>query len=417
MIIKGNFVETKCMGQLHCCSGYMELDKDGAVQGISQELPSGYEGQVLDYGDCLILQSFADIHLHAPQYPMMGMGMNLPLLDWLDQYTFPLEARCADLDYARAIYGQLAKELIQNGTTQVVMFSSIHTEATLILMEELEKVGVTGFVGKVNMDRNGGVNYQETTEDSMVETMRFIEESRRFENLKPVITPRFTPCCTDELMGELGRMAEAGNLAIQSHLSENNREIAWVQELHPDCQQYWETYAKYGLWNEKTIMAHCVYSDARERAAMKTAGVLVAHCPNSNVNISSGIAPIWDMVQEGVQVGLGSDIAGGDEISMFKNMAAAVKSSKSRALYNEGQPLNPTQAYYMATSASQGYFGRGKGFAVGEKLHAVVVRDSILPNTGELSLQQRLDRAIHRTEKDQIVAVFSQGRDVLPLTK
>lgn len=416
MIIRGNFMETTEMGKLNCISGYMTLDGDGRVVSLSPKRPETEEA-VLDYSHCLILQSFCDVHLHAPQYPMIGMGMDLPLLDWLTQYTFPLEARFSDVDYARKIYRQLVRELIQNGTTRVAMFASIHTDATLVLMEELERVGVTGFVGKVNMDRNGGENYQETTQESIDETKRWIAQSAKFETVYPMLTPRFTPCCSDELMAELGNLSRQHNLPVQSHISENDREIHWVRQLHPDCSQYWETYAKYGLWNDRTIMAHCVYSDARERAAMKEAGVLVGHCPNSNLNISSGIAPVWDMVQEGLQVGIGSDIAGGDEISMMKNMAAAVKSSKARALYRPGQPLTPAQAYYMATSASQPFFGGGVGFAIGHKLHAVVVDDSHLPNTQELTLEQRLSRAIHRTEPKDIVAVFSEGRDVLPLTK
>ncbi len=417
MFIKGNFVETKEIGSLNTITGYMELDDAGRVLGFLDGLPHGYEGTVLDYSHCLILQGFADVHLHAPQYPMMGMGMNLPLLDWLEQYTFPLEARYADNAYARKIYGQLACDLVENGTTSVVMFASIHREATLILMEELERVGITGFVGKVNMDRNGGVNYQETTEESMVETDEFVHQAAVFENIQPIITPRFTPCCTDRLMARLGEIAADHNLHIQSHISENDREIQWVSQLHPDCQQYWQTYAKYGLWNDKTVMAHCVYSDEAERKAMKEAGVLVAHCPDSNVNISSGIAPICDMLEEGLQVALGSDIAGGDQLSILKAMDSAMKSSKARALYCPGGVLDPAQAYYMGTSAAQSFFGRGKGFALGEPLHAVVIADSVWPNTETLSLAQRLERAIHRTTKQEIVAVFSNGRDVLPLTK
>ena len=103
-----------------------------------------------DYGDCLIVQSFADLHLHAPQYPMLGMGMDLPLLDWLNAYAFPTEARFAEPDYARTVYRQLAGELASHGTTRVCMFSSFHTDATLILMDELEKAGITGYVGKVS---------------------------------------------------------------------------------------------------------------------------------------------------------------------------------------------------------------------------------------------------------------------------
>lgn len=139
------------------------------------------------------MQSFADMHLHAPQYPMLGMGMDLPLLDWLNTYTFKTEARFADTDYARRVYRRLAGDLITNGTTRVCMFSSLHTEATWILMEELERAGVTGYVGKVNMDRNAlpGV-LEETTEESVRETIRWLDGCR-FEHVRPIITPRFTP--------------------------------------------------------------------------------------------------------------------------------------------------------------------------------------------------------------------------------
>ena len=149
------------------------------------------------------------------------------------------------------------------------MCSAWHTGATLVRREELEKAGVTGDVGKGNMDRNGlPGGLQETTEESVRETLRWLEGGR-FEHVKPIITPRFTPSCTDELMTELGRIARERGLYVQSHLSENTREIELVRELHPDCQQYWETYDKYGLWKDHTLMAHCVHSDERERDAMK----------------------------------------------------------------------------------------------------------------------------------------------------
>ena len=166
----------------------------------------------------------------------------------------------------------LARDLAMNGTTRVCMFSSLHTDATWILMEELERAGVTGYVGKVNMDRNGlpGI-LQETTEESVRETLRWLEGCH-FDHVKPILTPRFTPSCTDELMAALGRLAQEKGLYVQSHLSENLGEIQWVKELHPDCQQYWETYDKYGLWKEHTIMAHCVYSGEEEIQRMIARG-------------------------------------------------------------------------------------------------------------------------------------------------
>ena len=295
------------------------------------------------------------------------------------------------------------------------MFSSLHTDATLILMEELEKAGVTGYVGKVNMDRNGGVNLQETTEESIRETERWLERCGDFAHLRPILTPRFTPSCTNELMAWLGRTAAERNLPIQSHLSENDREIEWVRELHPDCGQYWETYAKYGLWNDRTLMAHCVWSDARERAAIRDAGVTVVHCPDSNVNVCSGVAPVRAMVEEGLKVALGTDIAGGDHLSMFDAVTSAIRASKICQLTDPAHPafLTVAEAWYLGTSAGQAFFGAGPGFAVGEKLHALVLEDGDLPQPHPLTAQERLERCLYRRQEGAIRAVWSEGRLVL----
>lgn len=295
--------------------------------------------------------------------------MDLPLLDWLQTYTFPTEARFADLAYARRVYHRLAHDLIANGTTRVVMFSSMHTDATLVLMEELENAGVTGYVGKVNMDRNGGENLEETTAESMRETLRWLEGCARFRYIKPILTPRFTPSCTDELMGWLGRLAEEKGLYVQSHLSENRDEIAWVRELHPDCAQYWESYDKFGLWKDHTIMAHCVHSDARERRAIQQAGVVVAHCPNSNINLCSGIAPVREMLDEGLWVTLGTDIAAGSALSGSQMVTMSIRASKIRSFTEPSRPafLTVSEAYYLGTTSGHRYFGAGDGFAAGDQ--------------------------------------------------
>ena len=276
-LLKGDIVHAPALGALETIpDGALLLDDDGTICEVLHEQPQDFDGEVFDCTGKLVMQSFADMHLHAPQFPNVGTGMDLPLLDWLKAYTFPVEAKFADLSYARRVYRRLARDLIANGTTRVCMFSSLHTDATLVLMEELERAGVTGFVGKVNMDRNGGENLQETTEESIRETLRWLAECSRFTRIKPILTPRFTPACTDELMAALGKISAEKGLYVQSHLSENLDEIAWVRELHPDCAQYWESYDKFGLWKDRTIMAHCVHSDARARSAIRQAGVVVA---------------------------------------------------------------------------------------------------------------------------------------------
>lgn len=412
MILRGTIVMTTELGKLTCLpGGCLRLDDDGTVLECLEEAPGGRE-PVVDYGDRLILQSFSDLHLHAPQFPMVGMGMDLPLLDWLNTYTFPLEARFADTKYARRVYERLAKALIDGGTTRVAMFSSLHTEATWILMEELERAGVTGFVGKVNMDRNGGVDLQETTEESKRETLRWLDGCVQFHNIRPILTPRFTPSCTDELMAWLGDLARERSLPVQSHLSENNAEMAWVRELHPDCAQYWETYHKYGLWGPKTLMAHCVHSDRRERTAMGDHGVTVVHCAASNLNLCSGTAPVRKLLQEGVSVALGSDIAGGDQLFMPQVMTDSVRASKVRAMTHGDAPLSAAEAYYLGTTAGQQYFGAAPGFGLGEKLHAVVVDDSRFALDPRRTPEERLERALYEMEPSDITAVWSEGKQV-----
>ena len=413
-IRKGVLVSAPALGTLEIHDpGYL-VTEDGVVTGIFDALPERYAAApVEDFGNCLITQSFTDLHLHAPQYPMLGTGMDLPLLDWLNSHAFPAEARFADEDYAREMYRRLAAELVGNGTTRVCMFSSLHRRATLILMEELEKAGVTGYVGKVNMDRNGGKNLQETTVESMAETLRWLEDCKGFSHIRPILTPRFTPSCTDELMAFLGRLAADRNLPIQSHLSENTAELELVRQLHPDCEQYWQTYAKFGLWTARTAMAHCVWSDERERAAMRSAGVTAVHCADSNLNLCSGVSPVRVLLNEGVKVALGSDIAGGDALSMFDVTASTIRASKARRILDgwETEALTAAEGWYLATSAGAEFFGAKPGLAVGQPLHALAVDDGALPPLS--SARERLERCICRRQPGALKAVWSEGRRIL----
>ena len=415
-ILKGNLIYCPRLGELVTLpKGALALEDDGTVRDVLPRPPEGADAEVVDYGDGLLMPSFADMHLHAPQYPMLGMGMDLPLMDWLSTYTFKTEARFADADYARRVYRALARDLISAGTTRVCMFSSLHTDATLILMEELERAGVTGYVGKVNMDR-GSADLQETTEESKRETLRWLEGCEGFRAVRPILTPRFTPSCTGELMGWLGRLAEERGLYVQSHLSENHREIATVLEEYPDCARYWETYQKFGLWKDHTLMAHCVHSDAREREAMRLHNTVAVHCADSNVNLCSGTAPVRALLREGVWVTLGSDIAGGAQLAMNQVVTASIRASKVRAMQTDGADpfLTVDEAYYLGSTAGHRYFGADGGFAPGRKLHALAVDDSVFPEPArELSLRERFERCVYLMDRASIRAVWSEGRRVL----
>ena len=412
--LHGNILTVPELGKLEAVKdGYIVLDAEGVIEGVFETLPERYQNaQLADYGDALIMQSFCDMHLHAPQYPMLGMGMDLPLLDWLNTYTFRTESRFADPDYARMHYRKLSERLVGNGTTRVCMFSSLHTDATLILMEELERAGICGYVGKVNMDRNSPEYYCETTEESKRETLRWLDACDRFTRIRPMLTPRFTPSCSNELMAWLGKLANDRNLPVQSHLSENTSEIELVHSLHPDCAQYWETYDKYGLFKSDTLMAHCVYSDAREREAIKSHGVTVVHCADSNTNIASGIAPVKTMLDEGLKVTLGSDIAGGANLSMLNVIQMSIRASKNKRIESDWTIpfLSVAEGYYLGTTAGALYFGDKPGFRKGDKLHAVVIDDREYPDTERLTMRERFDRAVYIAESKDIVAVYGEGK-------
>ena len=408
-ILHGNLIHAPSFGRLETIPGGYLVLEEGVLQGVYPVLPERYAAcPVEDYGESLIMPSFVDLHLHAPQYPMLGMGMDLPLLDWLNTYTFRTEARFEDTDYARRVYRALAEDLIAWGTTRVAMFSSRHTDATLILMEELERAGVTGYVGKVNMDRNGGP-VQEATETSVAETLRWLERCQ-FAHVKPILTPRFTPSCTNGLMAELGRLAVERALPVQSHLSENIGEIAWVRELHPDCGEYWETYRKYGLWKAGTLMAHCVHSSSREQEAMAEAGVWAVHCAASNVNLCSGTASVRELLERGVRVALGSDIAGGDQLAMNRVIVQTIRASKVKQMETGAAFLTVPEAYYLGSTAGHRYFGGGEGFQPGYPLHAIVVDDAAMPEPAHpLELAERFERAVYLMDRRHIRAVYSEG--------
>lgn len=199
-------------------------------------------------------------------------------------------------------------------------------------MDMLEESGLITYTGKVNMDRNSpDILCEENAKASLENTKNWIETSaKRYQRTMPILTPRFTPSCTDELMEGIGGLMEEYHLPVQSHLSENRSEIAWVQELCPTTACYGESYDRFGLFGsrEKSVMAHCVHSGQRERKLMKERGTFIAHCPQSNVNLCSGIAPIRTYLEEGQKIGLGTDVAGGASLSMFRAVTDAIQMSK-----------------------------------------------------------------------------------------
>lgn len=373
----------------------------GLSAGIFDAIPARYAHlPVHDCSGMLVMPGMVDLHTHAPQYAYRGLGMDMELLDWLNAYAFPEESKYSDLGYAEKAYDIFAGAMKNSATTRAVIFGTLHREATELLMDKLEGTGIVSYVGKVNMDRNSPDSLIESTEESCRETERFILETRgRYKNTSPIITPRFIPSCTDELMRSLGRISEKYGAPVQSHLSENTGEIEWVRELCPDAENYGAAYDSFGLFgnHRKTVMAHCVWSDEREIALMEKNGVFIAHCPASNMNVASGIAPVRKYLDRGLHIGLGSDVAGGQSESIFTAMVEAMQVSRLywRLVDQDAKPLSAAEAFYMATKGGGEFFGKVGSFEEGYELDAIVIDDSLLPHPQPLGLRERLERAIY----------------------
>ena len=419
-ILKGDFIYSKSQTELEMIKDGFLLANEKEIIGLYTELPKEYkEERIEDYTGKLIIPGFTDLHVHAPQYTFRGLGMNMELIPWLNTYTFPAEAKYADVNYAKKTYPRFVEDLKNSTTTRAGIFGTIHVESTKYLMDLIEESGVVAGVGKVNMDRNSPENLCEGTEESLENTRRWLSEIEgRYDRVFPILTPRFIPSCSDRAMEGLETICRETGLSVQSHLSENISEIDWVQELHPDTSCYAEAYDKYGLCGSmsKTIMAHCVHSDRSEKEMelLKKNQVWVAHCPESNMNLASGVAPIKKMMKENVRIGIGTDIAAGSKLSMFSAMADAIKASKLRWVYvdKEESPLTVSEVFYLATVGGGSFFGKAGSFEKGYEFDAVVIDDSNLSDT-EMSLYERLERLIYMAEESRIIRKYVRGQQVI----
>lgn len=399
--------------------GYL-LVQDGRIQGVEKELPDPWkEVPVRDFGDCLIIPGLVDLHIHAPQYEFSGMGMDLELLEWLNQRTFPVEARYGDEAYAEKAYQVFTRDLRDSATTRACIFATIHLPATRILMELLETTGLKVMVGKVNMDRNSPDTLREKdAEHSARATAEWLEAcAGRYEHVQPILTPRFIPSCSDELMGRLKEIQRQYHLPVQSHLSENPGELAWVKELCPEAEFYGDAYDRFGLFGGEgcpTVMAHCVYSSEQEQERIRERGVWIAHCPQSNTNLASGIAPVRQFLERGLRVGLGSDVAGGSSASMFRAMTDAIQVSKLywRLVDPGKRPLTLEEAFYMATVGGGSFFGKVGSFEPGYEMDAVVLDDRRLNRLGGQNLKERLERICYLSDEREIAAKYVAGKAI-----
>ncbi len=302
-----------------------------AAAAAAGRLVSLREGQVL-------LPGLVDLHVHAPQWPQLGKALNLPLEQWLAQATFPLEARYADTAFATRAYESLVDNLLANGTTTALYFGSLHLEATRLLAGLCHRRGQRALIGKVVMDDPALCPdfYRDASpEAAIAETEAFIDYvealSGRGGRVRPVVTPRFIPACSDAALRGLGELAARRGVHVQSHVSESDWEHAFVLERTGKTDT--RALEAYGLLGRHTVLAHGNFICDDDMEALAGCGAGIAHCPLSNAYFSNAVFPLAHALEKGVHVGLGTDISGGPDASLFSAARHAVAASR---MLNDG---------------------------------------------------------------------------------
>ncbi|KAL4067168.1 hypothetical protein V8B97DRAFT_1874102 [Scleroderma yunnanense] len=397
-----------------------------------------------------IMPGFVDSHIHACQIPNLGLGGDDQLLDWLKNTVFPTEARFKDTEYATRAYPDIVNRVINSGTTTACYYGSLHLEATKILANIIHAKGQRAFVGKCNMDRNDDYPcYVEPCAAESMETMKCL--IAHIQGLSctgagealvhPIITPRFALSCTVDLLTRLGDFAETvPDMAIQTHIAENPKEVEEVRKLFPCISSYAGVYDHFKLLRNNTILGHGVWLTDEEMKLIAARGAGVAHCPASNFFLSSGMAQVGKMLDYGVKVGLGTDVAGSNNPSMLYTIQMASTASKMVAIQSkEGEHgrftnkrLETAALLYLATLGGAdlcclkhriGSFKRGKAFDA----LLVSIRDDTgnpavwgynrdrdldegpYPQCAEKNLKEWLQRFFYCGDSRNIRRVFVQG--------
>ena len=375
-----------------------------------------------------LLPGFIDLHVHAPQWPQAGLALELPLADWLNHYTFPLEAKFADSHYARRVYQDFVHQLLSHGTTTAMMFGTIHNDANVELARQSVTQGLRAFVGQVVMDnpeQTPDYYRNQSSVSALHATEQFIKEifelaKKTSSTVVPVITPRFVPSCTDEALTGLGQLAKQYDLPVQSHLSESNWEHGYAIKrfgIHDTAVM-----DHFHLLTEKSVMAHGTQLTSDDLTTLRQRGTTIAHCPISNVYFGNGVLAVKKLLAYGNSVGLGSDISGGYSPSLYHNIRQAIKSSQmltdggdsSLATATRGvkdSRITMANAFYLATVGG----AKALQLKVG-KIAPGFQADFQIVNGHQplmkLSIADVFQRLMYQTEQQDIQSVYVAGKRV-----
>ncbi|MEK6453315.1 guanine deaminase [Caldifermentibacillus hisashii] len=314
-----------------------------------------------------ILPGFVDLHVHAPQWAQSGTALDIPLNDWLHTYTFPLEAKYSDIHFAEKVYDDLVTKLLANGTTTALYFATIHKESSLLLAEICAKKGQRGLVGKVVADdpeQNPDYYRDQDSQTALADTEEFILAVKELakttkQGVYPVVTPRFIPSCSEEVLKGLGELAAKYDTHIQSHCSESDWEHNFVKERFGKNDAF--ALHDFGLLRDKSVMAHGNFLEEDDVELFAKTGTAIGHCPLSNAYFANAVIPIAHFSSKGVDIGLGTDISAGATPSLYDNVKQAVVSSRmledgvdaTLPAEKRGTPnsrITINEAFYLATA-------------------------------------------------------------------
>ena len=341
----GTVLHTPARGQLEILrDALIVVGGDGVIKAIHRREAAETQEQarrfaarddLITFGsDQYLLPGLVDLHIHAPQWPQLGKALDLPLEQWLQTYTFPLESRYADAAYAQTVYESLVNGLLANGTTTAVYFGTLHLPATQILADICLRRSQRALIGRVAMDdpEQCPAYYRDASATvAEAETRAFISYVQSMPGnhaglVKPVITPRFIPSCTDDLLTRLGALALETGCHVQTHCSESDWEHRFVLDRYGRTDT--AALDRFGLLSRRTILAHGNFIGDDDIALIHARGAGIAHCPLSNVYFSDAVFPLRKILEQGVHVGLGTDIAGGASPSILDNARHAVIASR-----------------------------------------------------------------------------------------
>jgi guanine deaminase len=385
--------------------------------------------------DEYLLPGLIDLHNHAPQWPQLGKALDVPLEDWLEGFTFPLEARYDDVAFAQSVYQSLVRSMVASGTTTAMYYATIHREATQRLVDICLQFGQRALVGKVAMDDPEGcpAYYRDPSAGAAIdETLQLVNyvtnhPDNQMSIVMPVITPRFIPSCTDDLLRGLGEVAAVTSCHVQTHCSESN----WAHQygLTRFGQTDTATYQDFGLLTPRTVLAHCNFITEDDIDTIIAAGASVAHCPLSNIFFSNAVFPAREALDAGVRVGLGTDVSGGPNPSILNASANAVAVSRAReegvdatmpstTRGTPGTRLTFAEALWMATTGGGLALGLPIGLlSPGYSFDAIVV-DASVPDTdlmfwpGLDTPHDMLQKILNNGVRRNVTNVWVQGRQV-----